>query len=222
MTIRADHNTFQEPRWIGPLISTMTAGGAVVLYLATLAPGLTWANHGADGGELIAVAMTNGVPHPPGYPLYIMLLQLWLGIGRYLSPTSELAWLGNLLSALCAGGSVALTTQIQAHLLRQYTSFQGQRRWFLASLGSLAWAWTPLLWGQAIITEVYGLHALLFVFLAWATLVKQGEIRYLLPAIACGIANHLTTVLLFPAIIYWLWTTDTPHASSEIGNKQTQ
>ena len=72
----------------------LAAAGAGVaafgLYAASLAPGLTWAHQGADGGELLAAAAANGVPHPPGYPLYIMLLQLWLGATGLVAP--EVIW----------------------------------------------------------------------------------------------------------------------------------
>src|SRR5689334_22464317 len=35
-----------------------------VLYLFSMAPGLTWAHDGADGGDLITAAATGGVAHP--------------------------------------------------------------------------------------------------------------------------------------------------------------
>ena len=41
----------------------------------TAAPGLTWAHFGADGGDLLAAAAVHGIPHPPGYPLYLLLLR---------------------------------------------------------------------------------------------------------------------------------------------------
>ncbi len=45
----------------------------LTVYGMTLAPGLTWANSGADGGDLITAAATGGVPHPTGYPVYLLL-----------------------------------------------------------------------------------------------------------------------------------------------------
>ncbi|MFP8875042.1 MAG: DUF2723 domain-containing protein, partial [Myxococcota bacterium] len=40
----------------------------MALYGATLAPSVP----GGDSGELIAAAYRGGIPHPPGYPLYMM------------------------------------------------------------------------------------------------------------------------------------------------------
>ena len=180
-------------------------GLAFLLYWLTLAPGLTWANHGADGGELIAAALVNGVPHPPGYPLYMLLLQTWLALGKLLSPEAELAWLGNLFSALTTALSVGLTVPIMRHQLDQHTLHGPASTWLLATIGALTWAAAPLMWGQALITEVYGLHALLFVFLAWAILVQGARLYFVVIAVALGVANHLTTLFLFPAVLYLLW-----------------
>ena len=51
--------------------------GSLALYLSTLAPTLTsgYNNTGEDGGELLAAANTFGIPHPPGYPTYTLLLK---------------------------------------------------------------------------------------------------------------------------------------------------
>ena len=48
---------------------------AFILYARTLAPGLTWVHDGSDGGDLLAAALTRGVPHPSGYPTYQLLLR---------------------------------------------------------------------------------------------------------------------------------------------------
>lgn len=187
--------------------------GAFLLYLYTLAPGLTWSHFGADGGELIAAAVTNGVPHPPGYPLYMLLLRGWLSLGRLLLPTVELAWLGNLFSALCAALSGGVTVLVVEQLLRRASSYlsasqaqKGDLRWLWAMLIGLAWSSAPLLWEQAVITEVYALHALLISLLGWALLVKEREPIWLVLPIGLGVAHHLTYVLLLPGVIYWLWS----------------
>ena len=46
---------------------------ALGLYLLTIAPDLTWANASLDGVELVTASATLGIPHPPGYPTYVIL-----------------------------------------------------------------------------------------------------------------------------------------------------
>ena len=70
---------------------------ALGLYARTLAPGLTWAHNGADGGDFLAAALTHGVPHPSGYPTYQLLLRGIIAVFP-----GEPARAGNWLSALLA------------------------------------------------------------------------------------------------------------------------
>ncbi|MGC8878576.1 MAG: protein O-mannosyl-transferase family, partial [Anaerolineae bacterium] len=51
---------------------------AFIVYLITLAPSITWCNDGADGGDLITATVTGGVPHPSGYPTYLLLGSLFV------------------------------------------------------------------------------------------------------------------------------------------------
>jgi hypothetical protein len=117
---------------------------AFVVYAATLAPGIP----AGDSGELIAVAATLGVAHPPGYPLYTLLGHLWIAV----LPLGAVAWRMNLLSALCAASAVA----VLAGLVRRLTGTP----W--AALAS-AWllAFSPPLWKSAVVAEVFALNALL-------------------------------------------------------------
>ncbi|MCX6042795.1 MAG: DUF2723 domain-containing protein, partial [Caldilinea sp.] len=175
------------------------AGAALWLYVRSLAPGLTWAHQGADGGELLAAAATYGVPHPPGYPLYMLLLQGWLALFEGGAPSTSLVWRGNLLSACFGAASVLVSVRVAGHLLA------GQPlRWAWAGLAGGAWAVTPLLWSQSILTEVYSLHALLIALLGWAVLVKPQRLWYSLVPVALGTAHHLTLLLLLPAAGYRL------------------
>ncbi len=174
---------------------------AFSFYVASLAPGLTWAHQGADGGELLAAAIVGGVPHPPGYPLYMILLQGWLALVGWLAPATDLAWRGNLLSALGGALSVVFTVLVADSLL-----LATAHRWLWALLAGLAWALAPLLWSQSIITEVYSFHALLVVLLAWAVLVKPLRLWYVVIPVALGVAHHLTLLLLLPAAFYALVT----------------
>jgi hypothetical protein len=198
----------------------MAAALAFALYLWSMAPGLTWAHYGTDGGELLAAAVVNGVPHPPGYPLYTLLLQIWLALGAAVFPNSSLARLGNLWSATCAAASVGVTVLAARRLFQQVDSLGRLVAWSpgrchgssalnltWAILAGLLWAISPLLWSQALITEVYALHALLVALTGWALLAQKRPLSLLALLFALGLANHLTFVLLLPAVAYSLWST---------------
>ncbi|HEX9115749.1 MAG TPA: DUF2723 domain-containing protein, partial [Anaerolineae bacterium] len=202
---------WRVPPAAGPAVA---AGGiAAALYLRTLAPGLTWAHAGADGGDLLAAALTAGVPHPPGYPFYELLLRLAL----YLRPASDPGQTGNLISALAAATAVALLADLARRALPPRPA-----RPFLAVLAALAWAASPAFWSQAVITEVYALNALAVVAVSWllwrwreaaSAAAKPGagpDRRVgIFPALAglalgLGLGNHLTLALLLPAVAVWL------------------
>ncbi|HEY9450476.1 MAG TPA: DUF2723 domain-containing protein [Gemmatimonadaceae bacterium] len=94
-----------------PIIAFVVLGA---VYLATLAPGLTfW-----DSGELIAAVHSLGIPHPPGTPLYIMLARSW---GELVSPLS---------TAVATNSFSALTTALAASALA----------WLLVRVTRLPWA----------------------------------------------------------------------------------
>ena len=76
------------------------------LYIATLYPSVA----GGDSGELTAAALTGGVPHPSGYPLFALLARLFAALPLGHSPI----WRVNLLSALsmaAAAGMVCAVVQ---------------------------------------------------------------------------------------------------------------
>jgi len=173
----------------------------LVLFLAmvyglTLAPGITWANHGADSGGLVAAAYTGGVAHPPGYPLYLMLARL----AQLLLP-GEVALRTNLLSALfailAALGLYAILRQLQAPAP-------------LAGLGALSLGLAPAVWGQAVISEVYTLHLVLacMVFLQLfgreMSSPQSGAVSDLLRGLVFGLAlsNHATSLFLAPVLLF--------------------
>lgn len=192
-----------ESPWIKASIIPVTAvclstGLSLALYITTLAPSLTWAHHGADGGDLLTAALTNGVPHPSGYPLYLLLLQAWLRIGSLLQPSP--AYLGNLFSAAAVAAAVGVTVVTAAHLLRAHP-----QRWLWAALGGCVLAVTPLFWSQALITEVYGLHALLVAGIGLMTFAWPDRRVALALLLALGATHHLTSILLWPAVAYAVW-----------------
>jgi hypothetical protein len=119
---------------------------ALLLYVSTLAPSITWAHAGADGGDLISAAVTRGVAHPPGYPTYVTLGQIAAQI-----PIGTVAYRFNLMSAVC----MALAAGLTALTLARLGSLSA------AVVSGLYFATAPLVWSQAVITEVHALNALI-------------------------------------------------------------
>jgi len=172
-----------EPFWIGALV--------LLIYLLTLAPDLAWAHWGADGGDFVTAALTGRVPHPPGFPLY-----LWLGDLFVRLPWGTPAWRLNLLSALSGAGAVFATTAAARRRGHEITA---------AGVAGLTLGFAPLLWSQAVIAEVYAPATCLAALLLWWRERDVGTRRW--AAVAgllwgLGVAVHPTLLFLAP-----LWLT---------------
>ena len=208
-----------------PRISPTLLVGAVVwaaslgLYLSTLAPTLTWGYNkiGVDGGELLTAASTLGVPHPPGYPTYTLLLKLFATV----VPVGDFAHRGNLLSAVLAAASVAMLYWAILRICR-YLRPEGPKALWVASgaLGATVLATSPLFWSQSVITEVYTLNALfvgaLLLIASYLALPPPGDRRlearsttWLMVLFAfllgLGLGNHLTLLAVAVPLLYWIW-----------------
>jgi hypothetical protein len=191
-----DPNTMSRLRKIFP--STTLFVLLLAAYGLTLAPGLTWANDGADGGDLIAAAATGGIPHPTGYPLYLILARgfQWLPIG-------SLAYRTNLMSALF----MMLAAALVCELVRRELEGRDRSGARLAGLiAGAAFGLSPLAWSQAVITEVYALNALLIVLLLYLASIRDtapnparvDKLTGLL--FGLGLGNHLTLALMMPIV----------------------
>lgn len=191
------------PRRWWPLAPALAA---FFVYYATLAPDLTWAHNGADGGDLLAAALTRGIPHPSGYPAYILLLRTWLVL-----PIGSPAFAGNLFSAFSASLTVGCLAATTGHILRAALAPPALAR-LLASATALTIGFGPTLWSQAVITEVYALHALFAAVLLYLA-VRIGDVGDISARAAClagitlglGLGNHLTLTLLVPAVTLGWW-----------------
>jgi len=187
--------------WPAPVAGVL----ALALYARTLAPGLTWAHNGADGGDFLAAALTGGVPHPPGYPTHQLLLRAAIALFP-----GEPARAGNWLSALCAAAAAALLADLTQRALRA-----GHWRGAIALVAALTWAASPMLWSQAVITEVYTLNALFVVALSWLARRWKESLsggrprRWLIGAafvFGLGLGNHLSLALMLPGLAVWGWS----------------
>ena len=129
---------------VAPWFFALVTGLAVcVVYVFTLYPSVP----GGDAGELIGAVATTGVPHPPGYPLYVLVTKpfLWL-------PLLSVAWRANFASSVMAAAAAALI----AWGVTKATS----RRW-AGMAAAAAFAFSPAVWLYAVGAEVFSLNNLL-------------------------------------------------------------
>jgi len=184
--------------YLPPILLAISLSG---LYFKTIAPGLTWANGGTDGGDLITASFTGGVAHPTGYPLYLLLARLF----QFL-PKGNLAFRTNLMSAVVTVLGALLVYLVVAGHLRN----SGQSHVWAAGLSAgVAFGLAPLIWSQAVITEVYALQACLIALVIYlylqptqATMLRQKRLdtlRGLILGLAMG--NHITMILLVPVAL---------------------
>lgn len=183
---------------------------ALALYYATLAPGVL----DADSGEFQFVLWLPGLAHPTGYPLYVLLGWLW----SHLIPLGEVAWRINLLSALFAAATVGLTYRLARRLFAEAlpaTPALGQT--VAAVVTALTFAATATFWSQAIIAEVYSLHALFVVLILGLTLKlrknfepQRAPAKALTLAFGLSLTHHRTMVLLLPALLLFLYLQPAP------------
>ncbi len=148
-----------------------------------------------DSGELVTAAAILGIPHPSGYPLYVLLGHLWI----QLLPLGSIAFRMSLFSALFA----ALTCGLLYLVARR----QGSSSWG-AALGSLLLALAPSFWSQANIQRVYTLNAFFVVALLACALEwhRRRDIRWMVLAAfvaGLGACNHTVMGVLGLAVGCW-------------------
>lgn len=178
MAYRLKHflNTAIGPQW-GPWLVFFAS---VAAYLPTLGPGLG----PIDSGELAVVCQTLGIAHPTGYPLYTLLGRLW----AMAFPWGELAWRLNLLSALMMAASASMLFRLLGRL---------RIRTEAALAGSLAYAFSPVIWSQAVFLEVYALTAMWSVAVLWLAVAyrqdgRPRQIMLIAFLAGLGMGNHLS------------------------------
>jgi hypothetical protein len=164
---------------------------ALVLYVRTLLPGSSF----GDWAEMQMIPAQLGVPHPTGYPLYVLL-----GKAFSLLPIGSVAYRANLLSAVAAAGAAAAVVLVSTRL--------GVRP-FIAAIAGLTLAVTGTLWLEATFSEMNGLHLFLVGLVIHRALVWRAERRdsdLLLGSLLAGlsVANHLLAVTVVPIIVLFV------------------
>ena len=171
--------------------------GLLVIYLLTLAPTITWAHHGADSGDLVTAVARGSIPHPPGFPTYLLLGELFIRL-----PWGDPAWRLNLMSAVLAAGAAGLTIR---NLHSLFSILHSPLSTLYSPLcAGLSLGLAPLFWSQALIAEVYAPAAF---FTALVTvLALQGVPAWALGLVwGVGMGVHPTLMFLAPLVAWGSW-----------------
>ena len=126
------------------------AAAAFIVYTLGACPTI----YVGDSGELVTAVHLLGIPHPTGYPLYVLLGKLW----TLLLPAGSIAWRMSLFSAACAAAACGAL-----YVLARRVPLDPPA----AAVAALLTALGPSFWGEANVQRVYALEAL-FVVLATA------------------------------------------------------
>ena len=128
-------------RFLYPALAFAIALG---VYLRTLCPTV----YVGDSGEFITNAVTLGINHPTGYPLYTILGRLFVMMLSWWSAAQAV----NIVSALCCAGAV---------VCMYFASMQLSVRPVIAFAIALFYAFSSTLWSHATTAEVYPLSTLM-------------------------------------------------------------
>lgn len=162
------------------------------MYVLTLAPGVL----GGDAGELQFVPYILGMPHPTGYPLYVLLGRLWSSLPLCPSVACRM----NLLSAV--SGSLAVLLVYLGVRLRV-------RRQLPACGAALSLALGPVFWDQAIGADKYAFNALMVALVLYLALRydqqrSPASLNLLVLAYGLSLTHHRTMLLFAPGLIYYV------------------
>jgi hypothetical protein len=171
---------------------------ALWVYATTLSPTVTWRNMGEDSGDLLVASATLGIPHPTGYPLFVLL-------GRVASflPLGNLAFRINLVSALAGAAGVYFLARLVLEAAPRSAGLAGAT---LAATGAaLLYAFSRGAWSQSVLAEVYTLNVALLGAILWslARAARSGtDAPVALSAylFGVGLSNHLLILAAAPAL----------------------
>jgi len=152
--------------WLG--IGLAIAFGA--LYLATFCREVYW----YDSAEFVSVAVIDGIPHPPGYPLYTLIAHLFTYLP--VSPAVAVNGMSAVFGAVSVG--LAFGTGRALGLNRPSAAFAAA----LLGAGSVFWS-------NTVVAEVYTTALAFFFCVLWLLVRAVRERRPWLAVVASALAG---------------------------------
>lgn len=150
---------------------------------------------GGDSGELIVVANSLGVAHPPGYPLYTLIGKLAC-LFPFGSVAQRMNWLSGVFDASAA---MVLFLSVARWTKNLWAGF----------LSAGMFAFSPWVWSYATTAEVFSLNNLLnsiLIFLSFRYFEKP-DLKWIYVVsliLGLGLANHQTLMFFGIPLIFWM------------------
>lgn len=152
---------------------------------------------GGDSGDMVTAAITFGVAHPPGYPIFTLFG--WL---TSLMPISTPAWRVGLVSSIPHAIVIVFVFSL---------AFQITKKRWIAMFVSLYLASNYLFFLYSVTSEVFALFDLfvvLLVYLLFRFMQKKRIRWFYVSAFVFGLSltHHHMILFMVPAFTYILWT----------------
>lgn len=199
---------------------------SLVAYILTLAPTVTL----EDSGELVVAADYLGVPHPPGYPIWTLLAWFFQWIFHFVTYHGQPnpAWAVGFMSAFFGAMACAIMSMLISRsgfdMLRGMPHINealGHRTeallcWAGGVSGGLLLAFSPVLWSQSVIVEVYSLNAfflaiILLLTYRWMCRPREDLILYTVAFLfGLGLTNHQSLLFAIVGLVFAISYRDLP------------
>ncbi|KAL3793179.1 hypothetical protein ACHAW5_001407 [Stephanodiscus triporus] len=189
----------------------LTAAITFAVYASTVSTSIA----GGDAGELVAEGCTLGTSHPPGYPLYTIIVYFVTAMGKRWYRSLPPAYLVNIAS--CAFGSISsgFISLVVYMLTKNYgrvTTAKNQRnvlRCATALSAGLTCSFSPLMWQYNTTSEVFALHNLFVALIVYVLVIYSAKPNsncvIAFGSFICGLAltnQHTSILLIIPVVGY--------------------
>jgi len=177
--------------WLGMIILFVP----LFVYIYALCPTV----YVGDAGDFLTAAYTLGIPHPPGYPTYTLLGNLFMNLpipGGLSTPAFRM----NLMSAVAAWAACVFMFLALRRILRT--------EW-PALIGALVLAFSRQFWEHAEIAEVYTLQILfltLVFYLAvlYVQLKKIGWALLMAFFMGLSVTHQYAVIIFYPGVLIFI------------------
>ncbi|MEK6646403.1 MAG: DUF2723 domain-containing protein [Candidatus Firestonebacteria bacterium] len=181
---------------------------SLFVYLRTLCPTV----YVGDSGELTTAALKLGIAHPPGYPVYCFLSNLF-SIIPFGTPAFKINFATAVFSCCAAIVIYLLIVECLCFLTK---SFQIGHI-FAGLSGALCFSFSKELWSQSCASEVYSLNILFFVstiyllIKGYIEVLSKNPIRakkylYIFGLVyGVSLAHHHTMILFIPVYLGFIF-----------------